>query len=282
MRKRKYVIEIACVALAVGLSLNGCSKKEDITETETSTTEADPNHTPYKEIDPEEVTDPFMEETEYWTEAVDIDERIEQEAADEKVTTEEDDESDKVDEAPAYVADDTGEQIEISKSLDGGGAIAIQKEEEFTKYNNMTDETEVGKILRFDDYDSLEINPVALADGFTYSIENGRLKGVYSDGKTVEVIKVGTGFVDASKLNMSTVKSLASKYFNFDASGGDSKKYDINNNGPQIVGEASSSDMKSSIVVVRGNNGVYTIKYTGVLPYDYIEMESNVLMSTMN
>lgn len=282
MRKRKYVIGIACVALAVGLSLNGCSKKEDITETETSTTEADPNHTPYKEIDPEEVTDPFMEETEYWTEAVDIDERIEQEAADEKVTTEEDDESDKVDEAPAYVADDTGEQIEISKSLDGGGAIAIQKEEEFTKYNNMTDETEVGKILRFDDYDSLEINPVALADGFTYSIENGRLKGVYSDGKTVEVIKVGTGFVDASKLNMSTVKSLASKYFNFDASGGDSKKYDINNNGPQIVGEASSSDMKSSIVVVRGNNGVYAIKYTGVLPYDYIEMESNVLMSTMN
>lgn len=282
MRKRKYVVGIACVALAVGLSLNGCSKKEDITETETSTTEADPNHTPYKEIDPEEVTDPFMEETEYWTEAVDIDERIEQEAADEKVTTEEDDESDKVDEAPAYVADDTGEQIEISKSLDGGGAIAIQKEEEFTKYNNMTDETEVGKILRFDDYDSLEINPVALADGFTYSIENGRLKGVYSDGKTVEVIKVGTGFVDASKLNMSTVKSLASKYFNFDASGGDSKKYDINNNGPQIVGEASSSDMKSSIVVVRGNNGVYAIKYTGVLPYDYIEMESNVLMSTMN
>ena len=282
MRKRKYVVGIACVALAVGLSLNGCSKKEDITETETSTTEADPNHTPYKEIDPEEVTDPFMEETEYWTEAVDIDERIEQEAADEKVKTEEDDESDKVDEAPAYVADDTGEQIEISKSLDGGGAIAIQKEEEFTKYNNMTDETEVGKILRFDDYDSLEINPVALADGFTYSIENGRLKGVYSDGKTVEVIKVGTGFVDASKLNMSTVKSLASKYFNFDASGGDSKKYDINNNGPQIVGEASSSDMKSSIVVVRGNNGVYAIKYTGVLPYDYIEMESNVLMSTMN
>lgn len=282
MRKRKYVIGIACVALAVGLSLNGCSKKEDITETETSTTEADPNHTPYKEIDPEEVTDPFMEETEYWTEAVDIDERIEQEAADEKVTTEEDDESDKVDEAPAYVADDTGEQIEISKSLDGGGAIVIQKEEEFTKYNNMTDETEVGKILRFDNYDSLEINPVALADGFTYSIENGRLKGVYSDGKTVEVIKVGTGFVDASKLNMSTVKSLASKYFNFDASGGDSKKYDINNNGPQIVGEASSSDMKSSIVVVRGNNGVYAIKYTGVLPYDYIEMESNVLMSTMN
>ena len=282
MRKRKYVVGIACVALAVGLSLNGCSKKEDITETETSTTEADPNHTPYKEIDPEEVTDPFMEETEYWTEAVDIDERIEQEAADEKVTTEEDDESDKVDEAPAYVADDTGEQIEISKSLDGGGAIAIQKEEEFTKYNNMTDETEVGKILRFDDYDSLEINPVALADGFTYSIENGRLKGAYSDGKTVEVIKVGTGFVDASKLNMSTVKSLASKYFNFDASGGDSKKYDINNNGPQIVGEASSSDMKSSIVVVRGNNGVYAIKYTGVLPYDYIEMESNVLMSTMN
>lgn len=282
MRKRKYVIRIACVALAVGLSLNGCSKKEDITETDTSTTEADPNHTPYKEIDPEEVTDPFMEETEYWTEAVDIDERIEQEAADEKVTTEEDDESDKVDEAPAYVADDTGEQIEISKSLDGGGAIAIQKEEEFTKYNNMTDETEVGKILRFDDYDSLEINPVALADGFTYSIENGRLKGAYSDGKTVEVIKVGTGFVDASKLNMSTVKSLASKYFNFDASGGDSKKYNINNNGPQIVGEASSSDMKSSIVVVRGNNGVYVIKYTGVLPYDYIEMESNVLMSTMN
>lgn len=282
MRKRKYVVGIACVALAVGLSLNGCSKKEDITETETSTTEADPNHTPYKEIDPEEVTDPFMEETEYWTEAVDIDERIEKEAADEKVTTEEDDESDKVDEAPAYVADDTGEQIEISKSLDGGGAIAIQKEEEFTKYNNMTDETEVGKILRFDDYDSLEINPVALADGFTYSIENGRLKGAYSDGKTVEVIKVGTGFVDASKLNMSTVKSLASKYFNFDASGGDSKKYDINNNGPQIVGEASSSDMKSSIVVVRGNNGVYAIKYTGVLPYDYIEMESNVLMSTMN
>ena len=282
MRKRKYVVGIACVALAVGLNLNGCSKKEDITETETSTTEADPNHTPYKEIDPEEVTDPFMEETEYWTEAVDIDERIEQEAADEKVTTEEDDESDKVDEAPAYVADDTGEQIEISKSLDGGGAVAIQKEEEFTKYNNMTDETEVGKILRFDDYDSLEINPVALADGFTYSIENGRLKGVYSDGKTVEVIKVGTGFVDASKLNMSTVKSLASKYFNFDASGGDSKKYDINNNGPQIVGEASSSDMKSSIVVVRGNNGVYAIKYTGVLPYDYIEMESNVLMSTMN
>lgn len=282
MRKRKYVVGIACVALAVGLSLNGCSKKEDITETETSTTEADPNHTPYKEIDPEEVTDPFMEETEYWTEAVDIDERIEQEAADEKVTTEEDDESDKVDEAPAYVADDTGEQIEISKSLDGGGAIAIQKEEEFTKYNNMTDETEVGKILRFDDYDSLEINPVTLADGFTYSIENGRLKGVYSDGKTVEVIKVGTGFVDASKLNMGTVKSLASKYFNFDASGGDSKKYDINNNGPQIVGEASSSDMKSSIVVVRGNNGVYAIKYTGVLPYDYIEMESNVLMSTMN
>ena len=282
MRKRKYVVGIACVALAVGLSLNGCSKKEDITETETSTTEADPNHTPYKEIDPEEVTDPFMEETEYWTEAVDIDERIEQEAADEKVTTEEDDESDKVDEAPAYVADDTGEQIEISKSLDGGGAIAIQKEEEFTKYNNMTDETEVGKILRFDNYDSLEINPVALTDGFTYSIENGRLKGVYSDGKTVEVIKVGTGFVDASKLNMSTVKSLASKYFNFDASGGDSKKYDINNNGPQIVGEASSSDMKSSIVVVRGNNGVYAIKYTGVLPYDYIEMESNVLMSTMN
>lgn len=282
MRKRKYVVGIACVALAVGLSLNGCSKKEDITETETSTTEADPNHTPYKEIDPEEVTDPFMEETEYWTEAVDIDERIEQEAADEKVTTEEDDESDKVDEAPAYVADDTGEQIEISKSLDGGGEIAIQKEEEFTKYNNMTDETEVGKILRFDDYDSLEINPVALADGFTYSIENGRLKGAYSDGKTVEVIKVGTGFVDASKLNMSTVKSLASKYFNFDASGGDSKKYDINNNGPQIVGEASSSDMKSSIVVVRGNNGVYAIKYTGVLPYDYIEMESNVLMSTMN
>lgn len=282
MRKRKYVVGIACVALAVGLSLNGCSKKEDITETETSTTEADPNHTPYKEIDPEEVTDPFMKETEYWTEAVDIDERIEQEAADEKVTTEEDDESDKVDEAPAYVADDTGEQIEISKSLDGGGAIAIQKEEEFTKYNNMTDETEVGKILRFDNYDSLEINPVALTDGFTYSIENGRLKGVYSDGKTVEVIKVGTGFVDASKLNMSTVKSLASKYFNFDASGGDSKKYDINNNGPQIVGEASSSDMKSSIVVVRGNNGVYAIKYTGVLPYDYIEMESNVLMSTMN
>ena len=282
MRKRKYVVGIACVALAVGLSLNGCSKKEDTTETETSTTEADPNHTPYKEIDPEEVTDPFMEETEYWTEAVDIDERIEQEAADEKVTTEEDDESDKVDEAPAYVADDTGEQIEISKSLDGGGAIVIQKEEEFTKYNNMTDETEVGKILRFDDYDSLEINPVALADGFTYSIENGGLKGVYSDGKTVEVIKVGTGFVDASKLNMSTVKSLASKYFNFDASGGDSKKYDINNNGPQIVGEASSSDMKSSIVVVRGNNGVYAIKYTGVLPYDYIEMESNVLMSTMN
>ena len=81
---------------------------------------------------------------------------------------------------------------------------------------------------------------------------------------------------------MSTVKSLASKYFNFDVSGGDSKKYDINNNGPQIVGEASSSDMKSSIVVVRGNNGVYAIKYTGVLPYDYIEMESNVLMSTMN
>lgn len=282
MRKRKYVVGIACVALAVGLSLDGCSKKEDITETETSTTEADPNHTPYKEIDPGEVTDPFMKETEYWTEAVDIDERIEQEAADEKVTTEEDDESDKVDEAPAYVADDTGEQIEISKSLDGGGAIAIQKEEEFTKYNNMTDETEVGKILRFDNYDSLEINPVALTDGFTYSIENGRLKGVYSDGKTVEVIKVGTGFVDASKLNMSTVKSLASKYFNFDASGGDSKKYDINNNGPQIVGEASSSDMKSSIVVVRGNNGVYAIKYTGVLPYDYIEMESNVLMSTMN
>ena len=282
MRKRKYVIGIACVALAVGLSLNCCSKKEDTTETETSTTEAGPNHTSYKEIDPEEVTDPFMEETEYWTEAVDIDERIEQEAADEKVTTEEDDESDKVDEAPAYVADDTGEQIEISKSLDGGGAIAIQKEEELTKYNNMTDETEVGKILRFDDYDSLEINPVALADGFTYSIENGRLKGAYSDGKTVEVIKVGTGFVDASKLNMSTVKSLASKYFNFDASGGDSKKYDINNNGPQIVGEASSSDMKSSIVVVRGNNGVYAIKYTGVLPYDYIEMESNVLMSTMN
>lgn len=282
MRKRKYVIGIACVALSVGLSLNGCSKKEDVTETETSTTEADPNHTPYKEIDPEEVKDPFMKETEYWTEAVDIDERIEQEVADEKVKTEEDDESDKVDEAPAYVADDTGEQIEISKSLDGGGAVAIQKEEEFTKYNNMTDETEVGKILRFDDYDSLEINPVALADGFTYSIENGRLKGVYSDGKTVEVIKVGTGFVDASKLNMSTVKSLASKYFNFDASGGDSKKYNINNNGPQIVGEASSSDMKSSIVVVRGNNGVYAIKYTGVLPYDYIEMESNVLMSTMN
>lgn len=282
MRKRKYVIGIACVALSVGLSLNGCSKKEDVTETETSTTEADPNHTPYKEIDPEEVKDPFMKETEYWTEAVDIDERIEQEVADEKVKTEEDDESDKVDEAPAYVADDTGEQIEISKSLDGGGAVTIQKEEEFTKYNNMTDETEVGKILRFDDYDSLEINPVALADGFTYSIENGRLKGVYSDGKTVEVIKVGTGFVDASKLNMSTVKSLASKYFNFDAYGGDSKKYDINNNGPQIVGEASSSDMKSSIVVVRGNNGVYAIKYTGVLPYDYIEMESNVLMSTMN
>lgn len=282
MRKRKYIIGIACVALSVGLSLNGCSKKEDITETETYTTEADPNHTPYKEMDPEEVEDPFMKETEYWTEAVDIDERIEQEAADEKVKTEENDESNKADEAPAYVVDDTGEQIEVSKSLDGGGAITIQKEEEYTSYNNMTDETEVGKIIRFDDYDSLEIKPSALSDGLTYTVENGMFKCVYPDGKTIEVLKVGTGFVDASKLTMSTVKSLASKYFNFDASGGDSKKYDVNNNGPQIVGEASSGDLKSSIVVVRGNNGVYAIKYTGVLPYDYIEMESNVLIPTMN
>ena len=281
MRKNKYLIGFACIALSVGVSLSGCSsKKEDIAETESST-EADPNHIPYKEIEPD--TDaPDVKQTEHWTEAVDIDKLIEDEAKSEDVDTQSDDESDKVDMEPEVVMDDTGEEIEKVTKLDGGSSIEIKSEDEFKRYNNMTGEDEVGKILRLDDYDSIEVYPIALQDGVTYNVENGRIKFAFPDGKTVEVVKAGNGFMDASKLNMSTVKDLMAKYFNFDASGGNATKYEITNVGPQIVGEASSADLTSSAIVIRGNNGVYVVKYTGISAYDYIEMENNILFATAN
>lgn len=297
MIKRKYLLPLnGALVLALALSLSGCGDKNvDVTETSAAVEETEnPNYVPYVQSTVPYIEDldkldpkPYFESYALLQDMLEENAKAESAGAAGEIVIDDTEETSEAIETEAVA--ETGEYSNynteddsIEKALDGGSDITIEQVESF-QYINVTGEMMEGDILHFDNKDYVEVDPRIKAKGYKYTTSGNKLIISMNDGRKVEMVCVGNGFVDSEAFTTKMMKQLINDNCKFNTDGAVVKVGDyMNNAGAQDLIKIISSDQHDMATVFRSLNATYVMFYDGNMPYSYVELEQLIRPLKLN
>lgn len=290
MIKRKYLVTGAlCIVFA--LSTTGCKQQEEVVETTAEAQETEnPNYIPYVQETVPDISDEALNSLDtspHFDSYTKLQDMLEENAQAESrgasviITDDNNSTENTVEETTAaykYVEDDN-----MKSSLNGGSDIEIVEVQSF-QYMSPTDGTiSNGDILIFGNSDYIEIDPKIKNSGYTYTIEGKKLIITLDDGRHVEMINVGDGFVDSSAFTVRSMTKLVTDNCDFNTNGAVVQNTDyMNNAGSQDLIKIISSDQSDLATIFRSLNATYVMYYDGNMPYSYIELEQLIRPLKLN
>lgn len=292
MIKREYLVS-GVLALTLALSLTGCGNKtsQDVTSTTEAASIADDKvYVPY--VQP---TVPVIEDLDkldpepYFESYANLQDMLEENAKAESAGAGEiiiDDRTETVE--STEIVEETGEynnynlDDDMEQSLDGGSDIIIEEVQSF-QYMNVDGKMMEGDLLIFDNADYIEVDPRIKAKGYSYTTNGKKLSIKLNDGRGVEMICVGNGFVDSDAFTVKMMKQLIDDNCKFNTDGAVVKTGDyMNNAGSQDLIKIISSDQHDMATIFRSLNATYVMFYNGDMPYSYIELEQLIRPLKLN
>lgn len=291
MIKHKYFVTGA-LCFAIAMSATGCGNKTETTE-EITTAVAEtenPNYVPYVQPEVKDLDQEYLDNLDvspHFDSYSKLQDMLEENAQAESRGASEiiiDDTGAEVEETEAETAYSYIEDNSTEKSLDGGSNIEIAEVQSFEYMSPKDGSVSNGDILIFSNSDYIEIDPKIKSAGYTYTVDGHKLSILLDDGRKVEMICVGNGFVDSNAFTVKSMTKLIQDNCDFNTDGAvvNSDQNYMNNTGAQDLIKIISGDQSDLATIYRSLNATYVMFYDGNLPYSYMELDQLVRPLKLN